>query len=113
MPIAAIMFGAAAQAQTDVYPARPITLVVPFPAGGGVDAMARMIGQKLSVAIKQQVVIENRGGGNGNVGTQAVAKATSGRLHAAARLYRHARHQPEPEQERGLFAANRFRARSA
>ncbi len=75
VPIAAIMFGAAAQAQTDVYPARPITLVVPFPAGGGVDAMARMIGQKLSIAIKQQVVIENRGGGNGNVGTQAVAKA--------------------------------------
>jgi tripartite-type tricarboxylate transporter receptor subunit TctC len=75
VPIATMMFGAAAQAQTDVYPARPITLVVPFPAGGGVDAMARMIGQKLSVAIKQQVVIENRGGGNGNVGTQAVAKA--------------------------------------
>ena len=39
VPIAAIMFGAAAQAQTDVYPTRPITLVVPFPAGGGVDAM--------------------------------------------------------------------------
>lgn len=75
MPVAAIMFGAAADAETDAYPARPITLVVPYPAGGGVDAMARMVGQKLSVAIKQQVVIENRGGGNGNVGTRAVAKA--------------------------------------
>ena len=62
-----------AAAQT--YPARPITLVVPYPAGGGVDAMARMVGQKLSVALKQQVVVENRGGGNGNVGTRSVAKA--------------------------------------
>jgi tripartite-type tricarboxylate transporter receptor subunit TctC len=57
------------------FPARPITLVVPYPAGGGVDAMARLVGQKLSVALGQQVVVDNRGGGNGNVGTRAVAKA--------------------------------------
>jgi len=64
-----------AQAVAQTYPSRAITLVVPYPAGGGVDAMARMVGQKLSVALGQQVIVENRGGGNGNVGTAAVAKA--------------------------------------
>ena len=67
--------GSPSPAAAQTYPARPITLVVPYPAGGGVDAMARMVGQKLSVALKQQVVVENRGGGNGNVGTRSVAKA--------------------------------------
>ena len=62
-------------AKAQSYPSRPITLVVPYPAGGGVDAMARMVGQKLAIALKQQVVVENRGGGNGNVGTRTVAKA--------------------------------------
>ena len=62
-------------ARSQSYPSKPITLVVPYPAGGGVDAMARMVGQKLSLALKQPVVVENRGGGNGNVGTRAVAKA--------------------------------------
>jgi len=57
------------------YPSRPIMLVVPYPAGGGVDSMARLVAQKLSVALKQQVIVDNRGGGNGNVGTRAVAKA--------------------------------------
>src|SRR6476620_2915589 len=66
---------ATAPAAAQTYPSRPITLVVPYPAGGGVDAMARMVGQKLSIALKQQIVVENRGGGNGNVGTRSVAKA--------------------------------------
>jgi tripartite-type tricarboxylate transporter receptor subunit TctC len=75
--VAACLLGALAiaPAVAQTYPARPITLVVPYPAGGGVDAMARMVGQKLSIALKQQVVVENRGGGNGNVGTRSVAKA--------------------------------------
>ena len=62
-------------AEAQNYPSRPITLIVPYPAGGGVDAMARLVGQKLSVALKQSVIVDNRGGGNGNVGTRAVAKA--------------------------------------
>ena len=57
------------------YPTRPITLIVPYPAGGGVDAMGRLVGQKLSAALGQQVVIENRGGAGGMIGTRDAAKA--------------------------------------
>ena len=57
------------------YPTRQITLIVPYPAGGGVDAMARIVGEKLTAALGQQVIVENRGGGGGNIGTRAVAKA--------------------------------------
>lgn len=58
-----------AEAATD-YPTRPITIIVPYPAGGGVDAMARVVGQKLSDTFKQQVVVENRGGGGGTIGSR-------------------------------------------
>jgi tripartite-type tricarboxylate transporter receptor subunit TctC len=63
----------AARAQT--YPSRPITLIVPYPPGGGVDAMSRMVAQKLSPALGQQVIIENRPGAGGVIGTRAAAKA--------------------------------------
>jgi tripartite-type tricarboxylate transporter receptor subunit TctC len=57
------------------YPTRTITLVVPYPPAGGVDAMARIVAEKLSTALGQQVVVDNRGGGSGLVGTRAVVKA--------------------------------------
>src|SRR5208282_165697 len=57
------------------YPNRPITLIVPYPPGGGVDVMGRLVGQKLSVALGQQVVIENRPGAGGMIGTRDLAKA--------------------------------------
>src|SRR3954467_8349160 len=57
------------------YPTRPITLVVPYPAGGGVDAMARVVAQKLSDAFHQPVNVDNRGGGGGSIGTRQVARA--------------------------------------
>jgi tripartite-type tricarboxylate transporter receptor subunit TctC len=69
----AMLAGLQAQAQT--YPTRTITLVVPYPPGGGVDAMARIVADKLSLALGQQVVVDNRGGGSGLVGTRAVVKA--------------------------------------
>lgn len=71
--IAAVIMVLPAQAQS--FPTHPITLVVPFPPGGGVDAMGRIIADKLSMALGQQVVVDNRGGAGGLVGTRAVAKA--------------------------------------
>jgi tripartite-type tricarboxylate transporter receptor subunit TctC len=62
-----------AGAQT--YPARPVRIVVPFPAGGGVDATARTVGQKLSEQLGQPVVIDNRPGAAGTIGADHVAKA--------------------------------------
>ena len=56
------------------YPTRPITLVVPYPPGGGVDAMARVVAEKLSGVLGQQVVVDNRAGGSGLVGTRTFIK---------------------------------------
>ncbi len=58
------------------YPSHQITLIVPFPPGGGVDLIGRLVGEKLSVALGQQVVIENRGGAGGMIGTRDIAHAT-------------------------------------
>jgi len=63
----------AARGQT--YPSRPITLIVPYPPGGGVDAMGRRVAQKLSPALGQQVIIENRPGAGAVIGTRAAANA--------------------------------------
>ncbi len=74
---AAVTFAAtcgAGVAQT--YPLRPITLIVPFPAGGGVDAVARIVAEKLASGLRQQVVIDNRGGVAGVIGMRVAAKAT-------------------------------------
>ena len=57
------------------YPSRPISMIVPYPAGGGVDVMGRLVGQRLSLALGQQVVIENRGGAGGMIGTRDAARA--------------------------------------
>src|SRR5882672_7943677 len=66
---------AATFAHAQDYPTRTVTLVVPYPPGGGVDAMARIVADKLSAAFGQQVVVDNRGGGSGLVGTRAVIKS--------------------------------------
>src|SRR5277367_387428 len=71
---ASVLFVAHPAAAQD-YPARPITMIVPYPAGGGVDAMGRIVGQKLAAALGQQVVIENRGGAGGMIGTRDAAKS--------------------------------------
>jgi tripartite-type tricarboxylate transporter receptor subunit TctC len=58
------------------YPARPITIVVPFSAAGGVDAMARLLAEQLRVSLKQSVVVDNKPGASGMLGAAYVAKAT-------------------------------------
>jgi len=65
-----------AQVFAQAYPVKPIRLVVPFPPGGSTDIVARIVAQKLGERIGQQIVVENRGGAGGTIGTEAVAKAT-------------------------------------
>jgi hypothetical protein len=57
------------------YPVKPITMIVPFAPGGGVDTMARLIAPALGQRLGQQIVIDNRGGAGGNIGTEVLARA--------------------------------------
>ncbi len=66
---------AAAPAATGSYPSKPIRLIVPQPPGGTVDMLARMIAQRLAESLRQQVVVDNRGGASGTIGSDLVAKA--------------------------------------
>jgi tripartite-type tricarboxylate transporter receptor subunit TctC len=70
-----ILLAVAGIAQAQDYPTKPIHIVVPFAAGGGVDVLARAIGQRLSEQVSQPVIIDNKPGGNANIGPDFVAKA--------------------------------------
>lgn len=74
------LFGCVLLAATQIlhaqgFPSKPVKLIVPFPPGGGTDILARPIAQKLSEKWGQPVIIENRGGAGGNIGTKAAAEA--------------------------------------
>jgi len=71
--LAAVLFPAALQAQN--WPSRPVTMVVPFAAGGPMDTVGRILSPRLSELLAQQVIIENIGGGGGTIGSARVAKA--------------------------------------
>jgi tripartite-type tricarboxylate transporter receptor subunit TctC len=94
----------AAPAFAAAYPDKPIRLVVPFPAGGATDLMARSLGQKLAERLGQPVVIDNRAGAGGGIGAEAVAGAapdgytllfaTMGSLTINPSLYKNLRYDP-------------------
>src|SRR5262249_28637150 len=73
--LALMLAGATTAAHAQDYPTRPIRLIVPFAAGGAADATARILGKKVGDALGQTFVIENRGGGNGGIGTEIVKSA--------------------------------------
>lgn len=66
---------AAAGAQAQSYPAKPIRLILPFPPGGGTDVVGRLLAQKLGQALGQQVIVDNRAGAGGRIGTDLAAKS--------------------------------------
>ena len=69
------------------YPSRPITVVVPFPAGGPSDVVARIVAEHMGKVLGQTMVIENVGGAGGTIGSARVASGRARRLHAACRQH--------------------------
>jgi tripartite-type tricarboxylate transporter receptor subunit TctC len=72
---AALVIAAVSSVGAQVYPSRPITLVVPFPAGGSTDAVGRIVAERMRMSLGQPVVIENVGGAGGSIGVGRVARA--------------------------------------
>ncbi len=103
-------------AHAQPYPSRPITIVVPFAAGGPTDVLARILGQHMSRTLGQQIVIETVTGGGGSIGTARVAKAAAdgytlvmGNLgtHAAAvGLYKNLSYDPRVDFEPVMLVAS-------
>jgi tripartite-type tricarboxylate transporter receptor subunit TctC len=73
--LATFMGPAQAPAQAQDYPNRTVTLIVPYPPGGGVDVLARVVAEKLSASLGQQVIVDNRVGGSGLVGTRTAIRS--------------------------------------
>jgi tripartite-type tricarboxylate transporter receptor subunit TctC len=72
--LTALPLGTVAQA-ADAYPDKPIRLIVPFPPGGAVDILGRLVAQRIGQQMNQSIIVENRAGANGSVGNEVVAKA--------------------------------------
>ena len=73
--VPALLLALTANASAQDYPARPVTMVIPFAAGGPTDVLGRIVGQRMSEVLGQQVVIENVGGAGGQIGSKRVADA--------------------------------------
>lgn len=75
--VAMFVVAATAAFGAERYPSKPVRLIVPFAAGGNTDIVARAIGQKLAEGLSQQIVVDNRGGAGGVIGTELAARASS------------------------------------
>ncbi|MSO68592.1 MAG: tripartite tricarboxylate transporter substrate binding protein [Pseudolabrys sp.] len=105
--LAAILAGLPQAVHSQDYPNRPITLIVPFPPGGSTTVMARNVADRLAVTLGQQVVVDNRGGAGGTIGTRAAAKSApdgytillgyTGTLSIAPSLYNNAGYDPRKD----------------
>ena len=86
--VAFAMLSAPALAQQ--YPTKPITVIVPFAAGGPTDVVTRLVGEHMSRTLGQTFVVENIGGAGGTLGMTRAAQAAAGRLHHRGRQHGHA-----------------------
>ena len=77
LTVALSLAGFTSGAHAQAYPTKPIRIIVPYPAGGTSDILARSIGQKLSESVGQPVIVENKPGANGNVGAEFVARSAA------------------------------------
>ena len=101
---------ASASAGAQSFPSRTITIVVPYPPGGPIDSLARLIAQEASADLKQPVVVENRPGAGGIARHRRGRARRARRLHADPRHQPDACHQPEPDQELAVRRGEGFRA---
>jgi tripartite-type tricarboxylate transporter receptor subunit TctC len=103
--VAILLAACASQVWSQTYPAKPVRMIVPYPPGGGTDTAARLIAQKLTASLGRTVIVENRPGANGNIGTDLIAKAppdgytlgmaTPGPVTAGKTLYPNLPYDPE------------------
>jgi tripartite-type tricarboxylate transporter receptor subunit TctC len=101
-----LMAGWCFAASAEEYPSRQITLIVPYPPAGGVDAMARIVAEKLSVALAQQVVVAIVGAGGGNIGTvSSLRRRPTGTRRATPPGHRPHAAMPSPQYEIAFDAA--------
>src|SRR5262249_43791502 len=114
MALAALAPAAVSQ---QAFPTHPIRLIVPYPAGGATDVVARIVAEKMSEELGQQIYVDNRPGAGTMIGASAVARSDAGRLHDADRRYRNLCAQPDSlrqathlRSDQGLCAGEPHRA---
>src|SRR5688572_26525398 len=91
--VAAGLAIATSMAVGQTYPVKPIRAIVPFPAGGGIDTVIRLLGPRMSETLGQPILVDNRSGASGTLGTEIVAKAPPDGYTLLATFSSHAQNQ--------------------